>query len=74
MPDVIDQVKYLISRYDDRYKLYQGAVEWDDEDFEEIGPRLKAHITKSTASRKQAIEKVEHLMALLDDLEKDGGF
>jgi hypothetical protein len=59
--DFSQRIEYLINKYNKKYYLMRGAVEWDIEEIEELGSSLRKRIKKKLAMRRIAEERVVYL-------------
>ena len=53
-----DCFDHLIDEYVKKYKLNIAVVEWDEEEIQELGPRLRQSIKKHLAERHRAEQRV----------------
>lgn len=69
--DIIHRVQWLMECYYEKYKLNKGAVGWDDEELEELGPSLRQKIKHMLKERQGAERRVSYLRIVLKNLQKN---
>ncbi len=64
---VEERVKYLIKRYNSKYKLRKN-VTWSEGEIEKLGPSLRQRIKSAVVKRQMAERRVIYLQAVLAEL------
>lgn len=72
-PSIEERLRWLMDRYTDKYKLGNGAINWDEDEVDELGPGLRRFVRKAVAERQRAERRVQYgesvfyEMLMLDD-------
>lgn len=70
-PTIEERLEYLILKIIDKYDLGAPISKWNDEELDELGPNLRAHIDKRTAERFHHSKRLLYMLSLYKQLIKD---
>jgi len=66
----IDRIQFLIDKYKKKYKLTAPAVEWEEDELEEMGPAMRKSIKAHMKNRRKQEDRVIFLELRKREIER----